>query len=198
MIGLQGQLIPLPLLKQLAECELQQREDADLALHLKEQVSHQVTLTGEANLGQSRRLLNHCTQVFDIHGQDEVLLLLNEPEQSWIACRPVIEIRAQGQKHEQGATGFGDGLNEKIDEVLALLFDQRLREELLALIHVEEDAFPLASGKSAGQQVQAAHRVIFQVIAERFQALLREVLRKRKREGLKRVRAWNDGVQVGP
>src|SRR5947209_14773560 len=76
-------------------------------------------------------LLNHTatTQIYTLSLHDALPIF--------------IEIGAQGQQHEQGATGLGDGLNEKIDEVLALLFGKRLREEFLELIHVEEDTLPL-------------------------------------------------------
>src|SRR5205085_11100407 len=48
------------------------------------------------------------------------------------------------------------------------------------------------------QQVQTASRVVYQVFANRFQTLVGQALRKRQCKRLKRMRAWNDGIQVNP
>src|SRR6266568_4272524 len=190
--------MPIALLKQLLERKLQQRQGSHLSLYLEQQVPDQVALEAQLHIRQCSRSLDDGPQVLHLHWPDQHLALHDESPQRRVGYGPVIQIGTQCQDDDGCPLRLGHGSDQQVDQVLPLLFSGRLLEEFLELVNEQYDFLPWRLHQLGSQQVQAACRLVLQVLTHRFQTPVREEFCEREHQCLQRVSAWHHWLQVDP
>ena len=92
IIGLQRQLLPVAPLEELIEGELQQRQSSHLSLDLEQEVPNQVALEGQLHIGKSRRVFDDGSQIGEVHGQYQPMVVLDELGQFWVLDGAIVEV----------------------------------------------------------------------------------------------------------
>src|SRR6266487_2658635 len=110
------------------------------------------------------------------HWQHVGLVCLHKLVQLWIAHRAVVEIGTQREQDDDRTTRLGAGSHQQIKEVTPLILRRRLGEQFLELVYQQHYFCPWSLRKLGGKQVQTTRRVVFQILANRFQALVGQVL----------------------